>query len=959
MNKRNRLQTEGYGELMAFLNGHTITQNQVGVKPTHIRIGNRADIYGGKYFIPEEEYNHFISLYHNAVIRHGAKEYLAEFQSPPNMRPIVVDIDLKYNGDTREKQHTSQHIEELIELYVAELKTMFQFEDTHKITCYVTEKPNVAVTDTENYVRDGIHLLFNILATKDCQEILRTRILAIVESSSWNTLPITNSWSDVFDLMVSKGTVPWQIYGSRKPGKDAYALTSVYEITINSLGIVELEDVMNEAMHTDIDTIHKMSTRNSTHNQDLFLTNAFTEELDAFFMQNNRQPQPQPQPQQEQAQQEQAQDQPPVQPQDQPPVQQEQAQYELTEIIDRFLNVGNAEELDECRILYERHLEEHRDGYHLLETYQYTMILPGSYYERGTREKWIRVGFALHSMGDIMFCAWVLFSAKQELFPYSCIVDLRREWQSFIHSENGFTKRSIKYWAKEGNLLEFNAKMQNNIDFHINKICDWALQVELKPKNCTDCDVANLLYYMYKDEHICADVRSNSWYVFQNHKWVVDSSGTILMNKMSREVRDLILTKKMIMIARLPSLQDYEKVQVQSKIQILNLVIKHVSNNPSKSGLLTEMRRLFFDIHFESKLDTNPSLMCFKNGVVDFKNKIFRKGVPEDYITKCTNIDFIEHDLTPLQEELKLEIIDFMEKLFPNRELLTYMWDHLASVLIGIQHDQTIHMYTGKGQNGKSVLISLLTATLGEYKGVVPLSLLTQARTKVGGLSPELLELKGVRLAVIQEPSAGDVINEGVMKQLTGGDPVQSRSPYMLNSITFIPQFTLIICSNLLMEIRTQDHGTWRRVRVADFESLFTAHPVQNDELQPYQFKLDLQIADKFHKWKEVFARLLVDIAFTTYGKVTPCQKVMDASNKYKNSQDAVTEFIDLFLCPSQGGLITKQVIQEKFIDWFINTQGSGKPPSNKDITTQMELKFKLIGSSWRNIAFKNNNSEE
>lgn len=68
---------------------------------------------------------------------------------------------------------------------------------------------------------------------------------------------------------------------------------------------------------------------------------------------------------------------------------------------------------------------------------------------------------------------------------------------------------------------------------------------------------------------------------------------------------------------------------------------------------------------------------------------------------------------------------------------------------------------------------------LGDYEGDVPLTLITQQRTKIGGLAPELVQLKGVRYAVIQEPSKGDKINEGIMKQLTGGDPIQARAPYM------------------------------------------------------------------------------------------------------------------------------------------------------------------------------------
>jgi phage/plasmid-associated DNA primase len=215
-----------------------------------------------------------------------------------------------------------------------------------------------------------------------------------------------------------------------------------------------------------------------------------------------------------------------------------------------------------------------------------------------------------------------------------------------------------------------------------------------------------------------------------------------------------------------------------SESTVLGLIIKQSSNNAPKSGIIAEARRTFFNSQFYEKLDNNPKLMCFSNGVVDFGTKEFRNGKPEDYLTKCTNTNFITVDRS--HQPVINEINDFMEKLFPDRHLLRYMWERLASTLIGEQLDQTIHMYIGKGQNGKSMLVTLMDRVLGEYKGDVPLALLTQQRIKIGGLAPELLQIKGARLAVIQEPSKKDVINDGAMKQLTGGDPVQARSPYML-----------------------------------------------------------------------------------------------------------------------------------------------------------------------------------
>ena len=123
----------------------------------------------------------------------------------------------------------------------------------------------------------------------------------------------------------------------------------------------------------------------------------------------------------------------------------------------------------------------------------------------------------------------------------------------------------------------------------------------------------------------------------------------------------------------------------------------------------------------------------------------------------------------------------FLGSLFPIPELYEYMWDHLASILLGtsVGLNQTFTMYTGEGRNGKSVMISLMEKVLGDYKKDVNLTLITDKRGKIGGATPEVLSLQGVRYAVMQEPQKGDVVNEGILKQLTSGkDPIQSRGLY-------------------------------------------------------------------------------------------------------------------------------------------------------------------------------------
>jgi len=193
----------------------------------------------------------------------------------------------------------------------------------------------------------------------------------------------------------------------------------------------------------------------------------------------------------------------------------------------------------------------------------------------------------------------------------------------------------------------------------------------------------------------------------------------------------------------------------------------------------------------------------------------------------------------------------------------------------------------------------------------------------------------------MQEPSKGDRINEGIMKQITSGvDPIQARAPYMPEIISFIPQFKLIVCSNEFMEIKSNDHGTWRRIRVVDFMSLFTENPQQGDSDKPYQFKLDRHITERFDEWAPVFAHMLVERAFQTNGVVADCPMVLKSSNLYRESQDYIAEFVRARIAKSARDCVHKTALSGVFTEWYRINYGDKKAPGPKDMYSHLDKQY-------------------
>ncbi len=171
--------------------------------------------------------------------------------------------------------------------------------------------------------------------------------------------------------------------------------------------------------------------------------------------------------------------------------------------------------------------------------------------------------------------------------------------------------------------------------------------------------------------------------------------------------------------------------------------------------------------------------------------------------------------------------------------------------------------------------------------------------------------------------------------------------------MSFIPQFTLTMACNILMGVKANDHGTWRRIRVVPFKALFTETPVDDDPEKPYQYMLDKNIEERFDNWKEVFMAMLVDIVFKTDGVVNDCNIVMSKSNEYRQSQDYISEFIRDRVIRDATKSIKQMELNNEFSIWYMSNYG-GRGPSPKELHEYMDKEFgRKRQQSWNGVRIK------
>ena len=137
---------------------------------------------------------------------------------------------------------------------------------------------------------------------------------------------------------------------------------------------------------------------------------------------------------------------------------------------------------------------------------------------------------------------------------------------------------------------------------------------------------------------------------------------------------------------------------LQKKSKTIQDLIFNLKKTAFKDRILKEASGLFLQKDFESKLDQNIYLVGFANGVYDLKNRIFRKGEPDDLIRKNTGYNYKEFKR---DDPIIKEIEAFMESIQPEEDMRNYLGAYVASFLEGSNKDQKFMIWTGSGQNGK------------------------------------------------------------------------------------------------------------------------------------------------------------------------------------------------------------------------------------------------------------------
>jgi P4 family phage/plasmid primase-like protien len=442
-------------------------------------------------------------------------------------------------------------------------------------------------------------------------------------------------------------------------------------------------------------------------------------------------------------------------------------------------------------------------------------------------------------------------------------------------------------------------------------------------------NIAELAFCIYRGTlNIDAIKKETTWYLFDNDtgRWEeADARVNLILPTDMYEMFLFYIRCKLFKVMYNWSLTEMEQNVELKRLEkttenMKNNIIKFRTSG-FKTAILHELAYIVYNNNpnFIDLLNTNKYLFAFENGVYDLKNRLFRKSVADDYISLTCGHNYIEYD--PENDTIK-EIYGLFKKIFPNDQVREYFLYTIATNLEG-KPDEKFHIWYGDGRNGKSTVMSLVDKAFGGYSKTLQPTLLTCKRPSSSQATSELASLDGIRFLYFQETEKEDKLQLSLLKQMTGGDKLSVRELFK-SQRTIEPQAHLHLSCNYLPNVKSDDDGTWRRIRIIPFISKFVP---DNADASKNHFLLDHTLHDKLNEYAPYFLSILVHyytkfIDNKRYIHVPPDVEVQ--TMKYKEENDTVHQFITERLEPDPSGQVLNLVaIYNEYKQW-LQEQGLG-----------------------------------
>lgn len=619
---------------------------------------------------------------------------------------------------------------------------------------------------------------------------------------------------------------------------------------------------------------------------------------------------------------------------------------------------------------------------------------------KDTYDNWLKVMFCLKHVENSERCFNLLVNFSKDSKHWNeneSVTYIKKKWDSVcgLQNDKGITIASLHYWVKTANPNKYHEILGHRIVNEIQYI------------KANHNDIARLVSKLLKNSFVCASVQSGIWYKYESPVWKQDVKQVMFRHEMSTTVVKAIdgafktfvnkqkqssftiglqtpmfhpdddpdvysssytssseccteagmSTSSSRSTQKRLGLKKNSVVESVTDIDCLYNTVESIKDKLKhkrfKDEVVVECTEYMYDPEFTSKLDKQPHLIGFTNGVFDLSTKEFRESVPSDYISKTVGYPF-SHDIK--QEQLEM-VEKYFAELHPNTEERKYVLTMLASQLYGDSGHNLVHLHAGfmgSASNGKSTCFNILEIIYGDYIVKFNVSLLTtKARDDAGRPQPHFAEFEGVRLIYGTEPNQDDVLHSGILKELSGGELISYRTLFSNEIRRLEPQFKIHIMCNKTPVLDGSDDGIKRRIRKIDYKSKFVTHA----EADParHMYPIDATLLSRVradNTLKMAFMTVLLQHYVHGWDYSMP-ESIRKDSECYLNENNPVAEFVNDCIVKDDTAFFTLAQAKTKLFTYnhafFSKNLSSFKKELEKCLMVSCIQQKKIKGVKYKN----------
>ena len=370
---------------------------------------------------------------------------------------------------------------------------------------------------------------------------------------------------------------------------------------------------------------------------------------------------------------------------------------------------------------------------------------------------------------------------------------------------------------------------------------------------------------MYKDA-VGYNYTDKRWMLYDGGKWIYDPMGYIY-NLIDKSVEQMAAEKSVYIRMDEDNSDDDHTME-----KAFEKHLKRSRSHTGKKNIEQEVQHYVPLSHVV--FDRNKDLLNTVSGVIDLNDFSLRDSTPGDYFTKSIAAHYDINAKCPLWEK-------FLREIFAgDDDMIRYIQKAVGYSLTGSTQEQCVFLLIGDGCNGKSTFLDIIRQLFGDYASNIQAESL-MIRSSSNGINSDIARLRGARLVTSAEPNEGLRLNEGLLKQLTGGDVVTARKLYG-DEFEFKPEFKLWMAANHKPVIRGNDHGIWRRMHIIPFN------------VQIPKEKIDKTLTDKLlTEIDGIFQWALEGLKLYQSEGLEPPEMVSAATAEYRKEMDVVSRFLE------------------------------------------------------------------